>query len=79
MLEAEKEPLAPAVLDVLGPRHARLAVTEGRYHQVRRMFAATGNHVETLRRISVGGLVLGELPIGDWRALDATEVASIFT
>ena len=78
MLETEKEPLAPAVLDVLGPRHARLTVTEGRYHQVRRMFAAAGNHVETLQRISVGGLTLGELPLGEWRALGAEETALIF-
>ena len=79
LLETEKEPLAPAVLEVLGPRHARLTVTEGRYHQVRRMFAAAGNHVETLRRISVGGLTLGELPLGEWRALDVDEIASIFS
>lgn len=78
MLESEKEPLAPASLDVLGPRHARLTVTEGRYHQVRRMFAAAGNHVETLRRISVGGLTLGDLPLGEWRAIDAAEAARIF-
>jgi 16S rRNA pseudouridine516 synthase len=79
LLESEQEPLAPAALEVLGPRHARLTVIEGRYHQVRRMFAATGNHVETLQRISIGGLSLGELPIGEWRALDAAEVALIFT
>jgi 16S rRNA pseudouridine516 synthase len=78
MLESEKEPLAPAELEVLGPRHARLSVTEGRYHQVRRMFAATGNNVETLQRISVGKLTLGDLPLGEWRALDADEVALIF-
>ncbi len=78
MLESEKEPLAPASLDVLGPRHARLTVTEGRYHQVRRMFAAVGNHVETLQRISVGGLTLGSLPLGEWRAIDAAEAARIF-
>ena len=72
------EPLAPAELEVLGPRHARLSVTEGRYHQVRRMFAATGNNVETLQRISVGKLTLGDLPLGEWRALDADEVALIF-
>ncbi|MEP6899186.1 MAG: 16S rRNA pseudouridine(516) synthase, partial [Rhodanobacter sp.] len=79
MLETEKEPLSPAVLDVLGPRHARLTVTEGRYHQVRRMFAAVGNHVETLQRISVGGLTLGELPLGEWCALDVDDVARIFS
>lgn len=78
LLESEKEPLAPAALDVLGPRHARVTVTEGRYHQVRRMFAAAGNHVETLQRISVGALTLGELPLGEWRALEADEVARIF-
>ena len=78
LLESETEPLAPAALEVLGPRHARLSVTEGRYHQVRRMFAATGNHVETLQRISVGKLILGDLPLGEWRALDAGDVALIF-
>ena len=77
LLESEAE-LAPAELEVLGPRHARLSVTEGRYHQVRRMFAATGNNVETLQRISVGKLTLGDLPLGEWRALDADEVALIF-
>ncbi|WP_158883887.1 pseudouridine synthase [Rhodanobacter sp. L36] len=78
MLESEKEPLAPAKLDVLGRRYARLTVTEGRYHQVRRMFAAAGNNVETLQRISVGSLTLGQLPIGEWRVLDASDVALIF-
>jgi len=78
LLESETEPLAPAALEVLGPRHARLSVTEGRYHQVRRMFAATGNHVETLQRVSIGALALGALPLGEWRALDADEVAQIF-
>ena len=78
LLESETEPLAPAALEVLGPRHARLSVTEGRYHQVRRMFAAAGNHVETLQRISIGALALGGLPLGEWRALDASEVAQIF-
>ncbi len=79
MLETEKEPLSPARLEVLGPRHARLTVTEGRYHQVRRMFAAAGNHVETLQRISVGGLSLGELPLGEWQVLDAGDVELIFS
>ena len=78
LLESETEPLAPAALEVLGPRHARLSVTEGRYHQVRRMFGATGNHVETLQRISIGALALGGLPLGEWRTLDADEVAQIF-
>lgn len=78
MLESEKEPLAPAQLEVIEPRRARLAITEGRYHQVRRMFAAVGNHVEALHRVSVGGLTLGDLPAGEWRALSADDVARIF-
>jgi 16S rRNA pseudouridine516 synthase len=78
LLESENEPLAPAQLVVLGPRRARLTVTEGRYHQVRRMFAATDNHVDTLHRVAVGALTLGDLPIGAWRALDADEVALVF-
>jgi len=78
MLESEKEPLEPALLDVLGPRHARLTLTEGRYHQVRRMFAAIGNHVETLTRISVGALTLEDLAAGQWRTLDQDDVAKIF-
>ncbi|MFK2876756.1 pseudouridine synthase [Rhodanobacter hydrolyticus] len=78
LLESETTPLAPARLETLSPRHARLTVTEGRYHQVRRMFAATGNHVETLQRVAVGALALGELAPGGWRALDADDVACIF-
>ena len=78
MLESETTPLAPARLQVLGPRHARLAVTEGRYHQVRRMFAATGNRVETLQRVSVGGLALGGLAPGQWRPLAPAEIERIF-
>src|SRR5690606_26489917 len=56
MLEAEDTPLAPAGLDVVDARHARVTLTEGRYHQVRRMFAAVGNHVEALHRSRIGGL-----------------------
>lgn len=78
MLESEKEPLEPAMLEVLSPRHVRLTLTEGRYHQVRRMFAAVGNHVETLARISVGSLTLGDLQEGKWRALGEGDVANIF-
>ena len=78
MLESEKTPLAPAVLEILGPREARLTLTEGRYHQARRMFAAVGNHVETLHRCRLGGLTLGDLPVGQWRALDAGDLERLF-
>jgi len=78
MLDGETDPLEPARLDVLGLRRARLTLTEGRYHQVRRMFAAVGNHVETLERVAVGGLSLDGLPAGEWRLLDADDTARIF-
>ena len=78
LLESETTPLLPAELEVLGPRHARLTLHEGRYHQVRRMFAATGNHVEALHRPRVGGLDLGGLAEGEWRALDAADLARLF-
>ncbi|MCQ4165048.1 pseudouridine synthase [Tahibacter harae] len=78
LLEAEKTPLLPAEMDVLGPRQARLTLHEGRYHQVRRMFAATGNHVVALHRSQVGELALDGLEAGQWRALDAAGVARVF-
>ncbi|HEU0305762.1 MAG TPA: 16S rRNA pseudouridine(516) synthase [Lysobacter sp.] len=78
MLEAEKTPLAPAQLEVVNPRQARLTLTEGRYHQVRRMFAAVGNHVVSLHRSRIGGLGLEDLSAGQWRALDDADRARLF-
>ena len=77
-LESEREPLAPATLEVLGPRQARLILTEGRYHQARRMFAAVGNHVEALHRSRIGGLTLGDLEEGKWRVLQERDLARLF-
>ena len=79
MLESEDTPLQPALLEPAGERSARLTITEGRYHQVRRMFAAAGNHVEALHRSRVGALELGGLPAGEWRLLDDQEREAIFT
>ncbi len=78
MLESEKTPLRPAVLEVVDATHARLTLTEGRYHQVRRMFAAVGNHVQALHRSRVGGLGLGDLAEGQWRLLEAADLAQLF-
>jgi 16S rRNA pseudouridine516 synthase len=78
MLESEHEPLAPATLEVIDSRHARLTLTEGRYHQARRMFAAVGNHVETLHRSRVGGLTLNDLPNGEWRILEQNDLKQLF-
>lgn len=73
VLNDEKDALKPAFLDVTGDRTARLTLYEGRYHQVRRMFAAVGNHVEALHRTQMGDLTLGPLKPGKWRVLDAAE------
>lgn len=79
VLEGEDKPLAPAVLEVLSPTEARLTVTEGRYHMVRRMFAAVGNHVEDLHRERVGALALpDDLALGEWRLLTPGEIDLIF-
>jgi 16S rRNA pseudouridine516 synthase len=59
----------PAVLVAVGERGAEVTLHEGKYHQVRRMFAAVGAHVEALERLRVGEWSLGELPEGEWRAL----------
>jgi 16S rRNA pseudouridine516 synthase len=79
MLEGEDKPLAPAGLEVVSETEALLSVTEGRYHQVRRMFAATGNHVEELHRERLGGLTLpDELAPGQWKLLSDEEISLIF-
>jgi 16S rRNA pseudouridine516 synthase len=78
MLESETDPLAPAALEVITPTHVRITLTEGRYHQARRMFVAVGHHVERLHRSAIGRLALGDLPAGEWRTLQPDEVTRIF-
>ena len=78
MLESEQTPLLPASLEIVTPTQARLTLREGRYHQVRRMFAAVGNHVVALHRSRVGGLALDGLEEGRWRRLDLPDIASLF-
>ena len=78
MLEGEAKPLAPAVLEVLSPLTGWLTLTEGRYHQVRRMFAALGNHVQDLHRDRMGGLDLpGDLAAGAYRPLTEAELSLV--
>ncbi|MCL4131191.1 UNVERIFIED_CONTAM: hypothetical protein GTU68_041098 [Idotea baltica] len=73
MLKGEEKPLKNAALEQTGECTARVTLTEGRYHQVRRMFAALGNHVEKLHRPSFAGLALDTLAEGDWRLLTGDE------
>lgn len=75
-LHGESTLTAPAVLEILNEREALVHVHEGRYHQVRRMFAAVGNKVDMLHREQVGGLKLdADLAPGETRALTAEEIA----
>ena len=79
MLEGEDKPLIPAMLEPLSATTAWLTVTEGRYHQVRRMFAAVGNHVNALHRDRVGGLELPEdLEPGAYRLMTAGDIETLF-
>jgi 16S rRNA pseudouridine516 synthase len=77
VLRGEDKPCLPARLEVTGERTAALTLTEGRYHQVRRMFAASGNHVEALHRSRFGPLALDGLQEGTWRTLTNEEIASL--
>jgi len=84
MLDGEDKPLLPVAMEVVADCDARqpivlVTLTEGRYHQVRRMFAALGNHVEALHRDRVGGLMLpDDLAPGAFQIMDASGVARIF-
>jgi 16S rRNA pseudouridine516 synthase len=69
MLNGEKTPCLPAKLTVIDDTHATLEIIEGRYHQVRRMFAAVGNHVSALHRSTFGELTLGDLGAGEYRLM----------
>jgi len=79
MLEGEDKPLLPARFEPRGPQEGLISIAEGRYHQVRRMFAAVGNHVVALHRLSVGGLVLpDDLAEGEFTVLGSAQIAAIF-
>ncbi|OAN17730.1 16S rRNA pseudouridine(516) synthase [Photobacterium jeanii] len=76
-LRGEKELTRPAKLEILGEREALITITEGKYHQVKRMFAAIGNKVEALHRERIGAVELDEeLEPGEYRELTAEEIAS---
>ena len=75
-LEAEEKPCLPAILEIISPREARLELTEGRYHQVKRMFASQGCEVIRLHRSRFGATELGDLPPGQWRLLPLTAITT---
>lgn len=75
LLQGEEQVTLPAELVCVSPRQVLLTITEGRYHQVKRMFAAVGNRVVGLHREKVGELSL-DVAVGEWRYLTEEEVAT---
>lgn len=77
-LHEEKQRTRPAELQLLSSHQARLTLYEGRYHQVKRMFAAAGNHVVSLHRERIGNIVLDhDLAPGQYRQLTEQEIGSV--
>ncbi|MCX2832658.1 16S rRNA pseudouridine(516) synthase RsuA [Microbulbifer thermotolerans] len=77
-LENEKKRTKPATLEILFANEVRVTISEGRYHQVKRMFAALGNRVLELHRERIGDIVLDEtLQEGEYRPLTPEEIASV--
>src|SRR4051812_22464723 len=72
-LEGEDKACAPARLEILGPREARLELTEGKYHQVKRMFASQGCEVLRLHRSRFGDFDLEGVNPGEWRVIPIGE------
>ncbi|HEU0010257.1 MAG TPA: pseudouridine synthase [Verrucomicrobiae bacterium] len=68
-LEGEAKPCLPAKLEIVSAREARLELVEGRFHQVKRMFASQGFNVTRLHRSRFGQFELGDLQPGQWRLL----------
>lgn len=78
-LRSEKDLTRPAKLQRHTETDVSLTIQEGRYHQVRRMFAALSNRVDELHRTRIGGLVLDAgLAPGEWRYLQSEEIDSVF-
>lgn len=79
MLKKEDKPLKPAQWTPDGKRSGVMILSEGRYHQIRRMFEEIGNEVVTLHRTQTGNLRLDDLPVGQWRVLNEDDLENIFS
>jgi 16S rRNA pseudouridine516 synthase len=77
VLRDDPEPTAPATVRRIAEREADIIITEGRYHQVKRMGAAVGNRVESIHRTAIGPQELGDLAEGAWRHLTGDEIAAL--
>ena len=74
-LKSEKSLTKPAKLNIIDDFHAELTISEGRYHQVKRMFAAVDNHVVALHRKQIGNIKV-DIPEGEYRPLTQNEINS---
>lgn len=74
-LQGEQGLTRPAKLDIITPKEVLLTITEGKFHQVKRMFSAVGNRVVGLHREKIGEVCL-DLDVGQWRYLSKNEVES---
>ena len=78
VLDDDPVAVRAAACEMVSELHLRLTLTEGKYHQVKRMVAAVGNRVEGLHRSQIGGLSLPhDLPAGQWRFLTGADLAAI--
>jgi 16S rRNA pseudouridine516 synthase len=77
-LNDEPEPIAALACESMGTHTLRLTLSEGKYHQVKRMIAATGNRVNSLHREAIGDYALPEtLQPGEWRWLDGDDLKQL--
>ena len=78
VLDDDPKPVRAAACEATGSHQLRLTLTEGKYHQVKRMVAAVGNRVEALHRSQIGALALSDdLVAGQWRWLAPAEVEAL--
>lgn len=73
-LSLDGQALRPAKVDWQNPEQLRFVLTEGKKRQIRRMCELVGLHVVGLKRVRIGRIMLGNLPVGQWRYLGPTEV-----
>jgi 16S rRNA pseudouridine516 synthase len=80
VLDDSPKPVKAAACEAVAEHHLRLTLTEGKYHQVKRMLAAVGNKVVGLHRSQIGAMPLpADLAPGQWRWISDAELALLST
>jgi 16S rRNA pseudouridine516 synthase len=72
LLQGESAPTLPAAIDVVAANEVLLTITQGKFHQVKRMFAAVGNRVKALHREAIGEINL-DVEVGQWRYISVND------